>query len=167
MKKNDILTRLIACIPVGIISLWTAYIFVAYTIKNRTLTYVYPDATFQVCRKAEQYLAMFSAMVMVLSIIFLLRQVIEENGLFIFLVVVLLFWGLLPEVVLGFTTTISASILRVVSFFYFALIFISCVIIGHSKMLMKPVIRYGIIALGIAGTLMNYMQMIRHIIVYG
>lgn len=167
MKKNDILTRLIACIPVGIISLWTAYIFVAYTIKNRTLTYVYPDATFQVCRKAEQYLAMFSAMVMVLSIIFLLRQVIEENGLFIFLVVVLLFWGLLPEVVLGFTTTISASILRVVSFFYFALIFISCVIIGYSKMLMKPIIRYGIIVLGIAGTLMNYMQMIRHIIVYG
>lgn len=167
IKKNDFFSRLIACVPAGIISLWTVYIFVAYTIKNRTLTYVYPDATFQVCPKTEQYLAMLSAIVMVLSIIYLLSQVIEEKGLLIFLVVVLLFWGLLPEVVLGFTTTISASILRVVSFFYFALIFISYVIIGYSQMLKKHFIWYGIGVLGIIGTLMNYVQMIRHIIVYG
>lgn len=167
MKKNDSCSRFIACVPVGIILFWTVYVFLAYTLKNRTLTYIYPDAAFRVCPRTEQYLAMLSAIVMVLSIVYLLRQVADQKGLFIFLLVVLLVWGLLPEVVLGFTTTISASILRVVSFFYFALIFISCVLVGYLNMLKQHLIWYGIMILGIMGTLFNYAQMIRHMIVYG
>lgn len=167
MKRTDFVTRFIACVPVGTISFWTVFVFFAYTLKNRTLTYIYPDATFQVCSRTEQYLAMLSAIIMVLSIVYMLRQVTDQNELFIFLMVVLLFFGLLPEVVLGFTTTISASILRVVSFFYFALILISWVLLGHSSMLKKHSVWCGILILGIVGTLLNYAQMIRHIIVYG
>lgn len=166
-KRNDLFARIAACIPVGIVILWTAYIFVAYTVKNRTLTYVYPDASFTVSPKAEQYLALISALVLVASFIYLLRLIIDETNVYLFLTAVFLVWGLLPEVVLGFTTTISASILRVVSFFYFALILTSAVIIGRVQLLKTQIIWRGMILLGAVGTIMNYAQMIRHIMVYG
>ena len=92
---------------------------------------------------------------------------IREKDLFVSMVVVLLIWGLLPDIVLGFTSTISASILRVVSFLYLAFIFISCVVIGYSEMLKNRMVWKGIIFLSSAGTVLNFVQMIRHIIVYG
>lgn len=131
------------------------------------MTYVYPDASFTVSPKTEQYLALISALVLVASYIYLLRLIIDETNAYLFLTAVFLVWGLLPEVVLGFTTTISASILRVVSFFYFALILTSAVIIGRVQLLKTQIIWRGMILLGALGTIMNYAQMIRHIMVYG
>lgn len=167
LKSRNKIIKVISCIPVTIVTAWTCYVFFAYTLSNRMLTYVYPDATFSTCPKTEQYMAMISALILVVTIIFLLRQLIKENELYLFVVVTFLVWGLLPEMVLGFTTTISASILRVVSFFYFALIFICCVLIRYLKMLKHKWIYMGMLFLGGIGTIANFAQMIRHIIVYG
>ncbi len=167
IHNKQALTRAVAFVPVGITVIWTGYIFFAYTVKNRTLTYVYPDASFNICPKAEQYLAFISALILVVSIIYLLRQIISEIELFVPLGVAFLVWGLLPDVVLGFTSTISASILRVVSFLYLFFILISCILIEYSGMLKKHMIWCGIVFLGIVGTILNFAQMIRHIIVYG
>ena len=167
VRSKSALIKSIAFLPVGITVIWTVYIFFAYTVKNHTLTYVYPDAAFHTCPRTEQYLAMVSALMLVLSMVYLLYYVIREKDLFVSMVVVLLIWGLLPDIVLGFTSTISASILRVVSFLYLAFIFISCVVIGYSEMLKNRMVWKGIIFLGSAGTVLNFVQMIRHIIVYG
>lgn len=167
LKNKKKITKIIALVPAAVTVIWTGYIFFAYTVKNRILTYVYPDASFQTCPWAEQYLAIASALVLVLSIIYVLRKIISETDLFMTLTVAFLVWGLLPDIVLGFTSTISASILRVVSFLYLAFILISCVIIGYSGMLKKRIAWCGIVFLGAAGTIFNFAQMIRHIIVYG
>lgn len=167
MRNKKLTTKIISFVPVGITVIWTVYIFFAYTVKNRTLTYVYPDASFHTCPKTEQYLAIASALVLVLSIIYVLRQIISETDLFVTLTVILLIWGLLPDIVLGFTSTISASILRVVSFLYLTFILLSCVVVGYSGMLKKRIVWCGIVFLGVAGTIFNFAQMIRHIIVYG
>lgn len=167
IHNKKIFIRVIAFVPVGITVIWTSYIFFAYTVKNRTLTYVYPDALFNICPKTEQYLAFISALILVTSIIYLLRKIISEIRLFVPLCVAFLVWGLLPDIVLGFTSTISASILRVVSFLYLAFILIGCIIIEYSEMLKKHIIWRGVVFLGIVGTVMNFAQMIRHIIIYG
>lgn len=167
VRSKSVLDKIIAFIPTGIMVIWTVYIFFMYTVKNHTLTYVYPDAAFHTCPRTEQYLAMASALILVLSMIYLLYQVIREKDIFISMVVILLIWGLLPDIVLGFTSTISASILRVVSFLYLAFIFISCVVAAYSGMLKNRMVQKGIIFLGSAGTILNFAQMIRHIMVYG
>ncbi len=167
MKSAKIYVRVIALVPVAITVIWTGYIFFAYTLKNRTLTYVYPDASFNVCPQIEQYLAVASALLLVLSVIYLLSQLISEYRLTIALTVIFLVWGLFPDIVLGFTSTISASILRVVSFLYLAFIMISCTVIEYSGMLKKHFIWCGVVLLGMSGTILNFAQMIRHIIVYG
>lgn len=159
--------KAIAAVPVGITVIWTVYIFFMYTMRNHTLTYVYPDAAFHTCSKAEQYLAMASALVLVLTMIYTLCQVVKERDILVSVVVILLIWGLLPDLVLGFTSTVSASILRVVSFLYLAFIFISCVVAAYSGMLKNRMAQKGIIFLGSVGTILNFAQMIRHIVVYG
>ncbi len=167
IHNKKMITRIIAFVPVGITIVWTGYVFFAYTVKNRSLTYIYPDASFNVCPKTEQYLALISALVLAASIIYLLWQITSEIRLFVPLGAAFLVWGLFPDVVLGFTSTISASILRVVSFLYLAFILISCVVIEYSGMLKRHMIRCGIVFLGILGFILNFAQMIRHIIVYG
>lgn len=167
LKASKKSTRIIAFIPMGITVGWTIYMFFAYTVKNRTLTYIYPDALFNTGTETEQYLALSSALILVASILYLLRAIIPEDRLFIPLAVILFIWGLVPDIVLGFTSTISASILRVVSFLYLAFIFLTCVVIKYSGMLKNCAARRGIIFLGMSGAAFNLIQIIRHIIVYG
>lgn len=141
--------------------------FLAYTVQNGVLTYIYPDAEFHVCSKTEQYWAIASAIIVVGSVVYLLKQTIADMGVFIFLTVTLLVWGLIPELVLGFTTTISASILRVVSFAYLAFMIICAVVVAHSKILKFHWLRKGVLLVAGVGTVMNWVQIARHIIVYG
>lgn len=167
IKKEQVLVRVAALIPAGLVLIWTGYIFLTYTLRNHVLTYIYPDAAFNMCPKWEQYLALVSALALVGIIIYLLRYLISENSLFVFLTVAFLIWGLLPDIILGFTTTVSTSILRVVSFLYLFLILLSCIVVEKNGMLKKRVTCLGIFCLGISGTIMNFAQMIRHIIIYG
>ena len=167
LNGKSLFTKIIAFVPAGITVGWTAYIFGAYTLKKQILTYIYPDASFQVCPETEQYLAIVSALMLVFSMIYLLGQTIKDKGILIPLVVILLIWGLLPDIVLGFTSTISASILRVVSFLYLAFIGLGCVVSAYSGILEKRIIWRMIVCLGGAGAIFNFAQMIRHIMVYG
>lgn len=167
LKNKKMSAKFIALVPAGVTVVWTGYIFFAYTLKNRTLTYIYPDASFEVCPKLEQYLAIGSALILTFSIIYLLRHILPENHLFIPVIVVFLVWGLFPSIALGFTSTISASILRVVSFLYLAFIFMNCIVIEYSGMLKRHFVWCLVLFLGGAGTAFNFIQMVRHIIVYG
>lgn len=166
-QRRKIFDRVIACIPLGAVIVWTGYVFLAYTVQNGVLTYIYPDAEFHVCSKTEQYWAIASAIIVVGSVVYLLKQTIADMGVFIFLTVTLLVWGLMPEVVLGFTTTISASILRVVSFAYLAFMIICAVVAAHSKILKFHWLRKGVLLAAGVGAVMNWVQIVRHIIVYG
>ncbi|MCM1253548.1 MAG: hypothetical protein NC321_12055 [Clostridium sp.] len=164
-KKNFI--RLISSIPLIFDIFWTGYMFVAYTITNRTLTYIYPDALFETSSQLEQFCALVSAILMVLCICYLVAYLTDFSNLSWFLVGFLLFFGLFPCVAIGFTTTVSASIIRVAGFFYFSIMLCVCILGISYNIFKNKLFKYTFYTLGWIGGLLNILQVIRHIIVYG
>ena len=166
-KTKKIFFRFISCVPLFFDVLWTGYLFVTRTIPNRTLTYIYPDALFEVCSKSEQFCILASALIMVLCICYLVAYLTDFSWLSWFMVGILLFFGLLPCVAIGFTTTVSASVMRVATFFYFSIMLCVCVLVISYDVLKNKIMKYMFCMLGWMGALFNILQMIRHIIVYG
>lgn len=166
-QTKKLLVRAISCLPLALDLFWSGYLFFAYTIPNRTLTYTYPDAAFQVCPEGEQILAMICALIMVLSICYLLAYLTGFSTLSWFMIGCLLVLGLLPNVALGFTTTVSASVMRTAMFFYFSLVLCACILMTVHGILRRRWWRIAFYVLGGLGMLLNILQVIRHIMVYG
>lgn len=167
LKSTKTSLRIYSCIPLALDVFWSGYLFFNYTLPNRTLTYIYPDFSFQVCSTTEQYCILVSALIMVLMICYLMAYLTDFSYLSWMLVGIMLVFGLFPCVALGFTTTVSASVMRIASFFYFSIILCSCVIISIYNLLKNKLWKYIFYALGILGALANILQIIRHIIIYG
>lgn len=166
-KTKSITSRFVALMPVILDILWTGYAFLHYTLPNRNLTYIYPDAAFQTSSRIEQSLAMMSAIIMICALLYTVCLLTDFSPLSLGLCSNILFLGLLPEIALGFTTTISASIIRVVTFFYFSLILTAAILTQHCNLLKNKLWRNILTALALFGTAFNILQVIRHIIVYG
>lgn len=167
LKTKALPQRLFSCIPLLIDIFWTGYVFFQYTIPNRTLTYIYPDALFQTCPKTEQYCVMASALLMAVSMCYLLAFLTDFSYQSWILIGALLVVGFFPEVALGFTTTVSVSIMRVSSYFYFALMFCSYMLVSKYNILKLHLLKTAFYTLAILGALLNILQIIRHIMVYG
>ena len=167
LKVKTLPHRIISCVPLLIDIFWTGYVFMQYTIPNRTLSYVYPDAQFETCPRAEQYCVMICALIMVAVMCYLLAFLTDFSTQSWVLVGALLIVGLFPETVLGFTTTVSASIMRVAAYFYFSAMFCTCML-GNIYDIMKiRLFKITFYTLAILGGLLNILQIVRHIIVYG
>lgn len=167
IKTQKVSVRLCSCVPLVLDIFWTGYLFLNYTLPSRTLTYIYPDALFLVCPEQEQYFILASATIMVILMCFLLAYLTDFSYLSWILIGIMLVLGLFPCVALGFTTTVSASVMRIASFFYFSMILCACVLVNLYHLLKNRVWKYIFYVLGILGSLLNIMQIIRHIIVYG
>ena len=166
-KTKKIFIRVISCIPLLFDIFWTGYMFFAYTLSNRTLTYIYPDALFEVSPQLEQFCVLVSAILMVLCICYLIAYLTDFSYLSWFMAGFILFFGLFPCVAIGFTTTVSASIIRVAGFFYFSIMLCVCILGISYNMLKNKLLKYAFYALGWIGAFLNVLQVIRHIIVYG
>lgn len=166
-KTRQLLIRIVSLVPLALEIVWTVYLFFTYTVANRTLTYVYPDALFRVCPEVEQYMVLASAFIMVLCMCFLLAYLTDFTALSWFLIGCLVSLGLLPNVALGFTTTVSASVMRTAMFFYFSLVLCTGVLVTASGVLKNKLWRNAFYVFGGLGAVLNIMQVIRHIIVYG
>ena len=168
LKKSDkLIWRVVGGIPLILDTAWTCYIFLAYTLRNRQLTYIYPDGAFVVCPELEQYLAMASAVIMIVCMLCGIGYVTDFGRVFWIATCCIILFGLLPEIALGFTTTVSASIIRMSTFFYLALILCSDMLVTHCNLLRDRMIRNGLFMIGIVGGILNIFQVIRHILVYG
>lgn len=166
-KTKNTFLRLLSFVPFAIDLFWTGYMFVFYTLKNRQLTYIYPDDDFIVGSQPEQYCAMFSATMMILVILYLMAYLTDFSKLSLQLIWILILFGLLPQIAVGFTTTASASVIRTSSFFYFALI-LCCSILVRSCNLLKNRLCFILLSVtGSAGAIVSLLQTIRHIMVYG
>lgn len=158
---------LAAGLPLLIDAVWTGYLFLFYTCKNRTLTYIYPDASFTIVSRTEQYLALGSAVLMVLAMLYTICDLAESVREAVTMSFILLVPGLAPEVALGFTTTVTASIIRVSGFFYFAMIVCMGVLLRRQRILENRAMRLSVCVTALTGSVLNVMQIIRHIMVYG
>lgn len=159
--------ELISLIPLSLDIFWTGYVFFQYTVPNRTLSYVYPDALFKTCPKAEQYCVMVSALLMVAAMCYLLAFLTDFSTLSWILVGTLLVVGLFPETILGFTTTVSASIMRVAAYFYFSAMFCTYILVNRFALLKSRLSQVSFYTFAVLGALLNILQIIRHIMVYG
>ena len=166
-KSKKMWQKYIGFIPLAIDIIWTCYMFFAYIVKNGILTYTYPDGGFAVCSKTEQYLAMFSATIMVVCICYLVALLTEFGKTSIILNGVILIVGLLPQIALGFTTTVTTSSIRMSTFFYMALMFCDYVLAERCELLKDKLWKCGIYLIAAVGTVLNILQVIRHIMVYG
>lgn len=157
-------------IPVVLDVFLSAYIFIKYALKTRAITYVYPDAMFEVCGKIEQYIVMLSAIVIVLIITILLYLLIDNKRLAVFTILFFYIVGLMPQVALGFTTTVSASCIRVVLYLYYAFLVLDIVLltetIWKNRIYLNKIYKF-LAFLGSTGMMLSILQLIRHIMVYG
>lgn len=172
---KSIWMKVLAWIPVLLDAVWTGYIFIKYTVPNRMLTYVYPDAVFQTCPKGEQYLGFISACIMLgllcLSYMMMVSdRVLRWSGAYSVLI-----WGALPVVALGFAATVSASVIRMASFLYISFMFCSIILVLKNNILenKQHISRWNVdynLVLRIivfTGVILNVLQVLRHIAVYG
>lgn len=120
---KDIKARIIGVLPLAIDVSWTIYILWEYTLKRGYLTYVYPDEKFEIVGQTEQYIAMGSALLLFALIIFCICIIWKEMEKRVFFSFTLIL-GVLPEIELGFTPAITASIMRVVIYLYIAFLII-------------------------------------------
>ncbi len=158
--------RLCGTLPLIVDVLWTGYMFFSYTLKRKTLTYIYPDENFLECGAAEQYIAIFSALFLIALIIYNIQTLLNNKKHVYFLALSLLL-GLLPEIELGFTPAISASILRVAIFPYASFLILILGLLhekAHALAKWQSILLYICAA---AGSIMNILQVIRHMYLYG
>lgn len=169
-KCNNKMKRFISIIPLSIDLIWTVYFFVFYTLKNEELTYLYPDMTFKIYGKVEQYFASVSCIVLIIAIIYSLIVIADDSQISSRWILIFIL-GLIPETALGFTTTISASILRTVIFIYFSLIILTLQIfnrnIKYSNNIFEKRIRPLMYGFCIIGVICNCAQLFRHLLIYG
>lgn len=169
-KNNRTYIKVLSAIPLSLDVLGTVYVFINYTIRNRQLTYIYPDGEFIKCSKIEQYVIMFIAIIIILIVTFFVfylfkdvQRIIALSGLYVF--------GLMPQVALGFTTTVSASCIRMSLYLYYAFLLLTAMFLGYNvwgeKSKVTVMVNRFIVTFGTMGMLMNIAQLIRHIIVYG
>lgn len=167
--------KVLAWIPLLIDIIWTGYAFIKYTVSNRILTYIYPDAVFQTCSKKEQYLAFVSAGIMLGLLCFFYITMLSDLKLKWVGLYSILIWGVLPVMALGFTATVSTSIIRMVSFLYISFMFCGLILIlkfhilEDKQRVLKWNIDYNLMLIIIVftGVILNVLQVIRHIVVYG
>lgn len=167
LKTKNAVQRVLGGLPLILDIIWTGYVFIFYTIKNHQLTYIYPDGSFTVCPKLEQYLVLLSALLMIAFLIYFVAWLTDFSSLSWSIIYFIITWGLLPEIALGFTTTVSTSIIRTSSFLYFALMGCSIILVKHCVILKHRFYKNILFVVGTCGTLLNLLQTLRHILVYG
>lgn len=164
-KKNRL--TLLASVGALIIDIgWNLYIFVRYNLSQGKLGYVYPDLSFETCPKMEQLVAVLSALLMVLLICLAVWNC-GNIGERIILLSLILIVGLMPLMALGFTATVSVSIFRVISFFYYALIIVAGYFVLREGLLNNKLVSVLLYGVAGCGTLISVVQLFRHIVVYG
>lgn len=165
-EVKSIFGKLCGMLPLIIDIAWTGYVFFAYTFPRKTLTYIYPDENFMECGAIEQYAAMFSALLLIVLIIYNVNNILQDNKHIYFLALSLIL-GLLPELELGFTPAISASILRVVIFPYASFLIIIMGLLHEKRHTLAKWQTAILFVCAAAGSIMNILQVIRHMYLYG
>lgn len=165
-KYKSFCQRLLSALPLILDIGWTAYLFIRYTLTRGYLTYSYPDEQFVEIGKTEQYLALISCMLIFILFIYNI-YILLENHEHRFLLMFILLLSVLPELELAFTPAISASIMRTVIYLYTAFLLIIFILVNkfliHFKKWQTNLITFS----AICGAIMNILQIIRHMMIYG
>lgn len=167
-KVKEGYKKVVALFPVLIDIFWSAYYLISYFMGVNVMTYQAPAPLLGGTDTLEQILLLISLAVWLAAVICALRWNFKENRTF-WCCLLLLGVGCAPELIIGFTPTVIASMLRTAIYLYLVMILIILcmwenVIDDLKKNKPVQVFLYAVIG---AGILLNAIQITRHILVYG
>lgn len=158
--------KIIASVPMVLDIAWTTYYLANYILGYKTFTYQVPVALpTKTGDKIEQALLLFTVLVWFVVVIYTFIRTFRLETTICGVCVLVL--ACLPEMAVGITPTVVASILRTTIYLYMAMILLILCIIGECALLKKIWVKR-ILYLGLmGGCLLNAFQIIRHITLYG
>lgn len=160
--------KLIASLPVLIDCIWSAYYFISYCTGENVMTYQAPLPLLGGADTREQIALLLSLVIWLAAICCAIYWIFPEKARSWHCILILGI-GCAPELVLGFTPTVVASMLRTVIYLYMAMILvILCVWDSlYEKIKRNRGVNVFLIAVAGMGIVLNAVQIIRHILVYG
>lgn len=160
--------RAVALLPAVIDCIWSTCYFISYFAGKNVMTYQAPLPLLGGADTLEQIALLFSLMVWLGSACCAICWSFPEK-IRRWHCILLLGIGCAPELVLGFTPTVVASMLRTVIYLYMAMILvILCVWDAiYEKIKKNRGVYIFLIAVSGMGIVLNAVQIIRHILVYG
>lgn len=166
-KAREKRERMIAALPAILDVMWTCYFLMNYLLGYRSVTYQIPTAVpVGVGEVAEQVLMFVSVALWFAAVLYtMFRNMPVKASIYLTAILVI---ACIPEMAVGITPTVYASILRTMIYLYMAMIVMIMVISRevrweNRKRRMHTFIYF---CLG-CGMVLNMCQMARHIMIYG
>lgn len=165
-KRKGRKSWLVGAIPIILDAAWTCYFLINYLLGYRSFTYQVPEAVMSGMKDtAEQVLMLISVAAWFIAVLYIIFRSMPVQKAICFTIV--LETACIPEMVVGITPTVYASILRTTIYLYMAMIVMIIVIFQEIKWdSYKKMSVFFYFCLG-CGMLLNACQMARHIMIYG
>lgn len=155
-----------AVFPMILDIVWTCYFLINYLKGYRTFTYQVPAAVMTGTKEtAEQILLMMSVTLWFAFVLYTIFKNIPRQKAICMTVILIL--ACIPEMAVGITPTVYASILRTTIYLYMAMIVMILYVFQGIRfnVYQKTVVFFYCCLVG--GMLLNAGQMARHIMIYG
>lgn len=157
--------RILAAVPAITDVIWTVYFMVNYLLGWRTLTYQAPKPIpTEWTEWAEQGLLLVTVVLWFIAVIYSLMTKTGTQG---WKAVCVLILACLPEIAVGITPTVPASILRTMIYLYIAIILLIIVLVEYEGGKWPTAIKGFLRFCMIMGVILNACQISRHILLYG
>ncbi len=165
-KGEKIGKRLFAALPLCIDVFWTGYFMLNYLLGYRSFTYQTPEAMpTQTVVWVEQGGLLLSVLLWFAAVLYtLFCNIPRERAV---CGTCILFLLCAPEMAVGITPTVVASILRTTIYLYMAMIILILVVMSEDKIWSIARNRKVLYAVIICGMGLNACQIARHIMIYG
>lgn len=164
--KREYWKRAIACMPVIIDAVWSIYYMFCYLTGRKAMTYQVPSPLLGGEDSAVQIGIMISLAIWLGAVFCSMKWMLLDDCQWRKCIGVLLI-GCIPEVIVGMTPTVVTSMLRTTIYLYVAMIVIIVCLWEKLQPERYKLIKWFLnIVLG-CGCLLNMVQMIRHILLYG
>ena len=165
-KKNSTKRiRYISFIPTIINILGTVFVLVKYSVLERRIQYVYPDIEGNVITLSEQIIVSLLGIVIYILIYVMIYNVFGQTDGILLIGLCTMF--LIPVAELCLTPDISLSFMRVIFYPYLSyIIVVYCLLIKNKDIFSSPFTKL-VYYVSILGFVLNLMQIIRHMYLYG
>lgn len=165
-KRRSAWGLLTAAIPMILDVVWTCYFLLSYLRGERTVTYHVPSAIpAGQAEIIEQFFLVLSVIAWFGSVIYIMFQNLHIQRSVC--ITCILFLACIPEIAVGITPTVYASILRTTIYLYMAMIIMIVGVCYELKMDTQRKLQFIYSFCFGCGIFLNACQIARHILLYG
>lgn len=156
--------KILTALPVITDVAWTAYFMMNYLLGWRTLTYQVPEPLPKHWTEWAEQGLLFATVVLWFGVVL---YTLITKGKHSWFAVCILLLACLPEIAVGLTPTVGASILRTTIYLYMAMILLIVVMVENEEGKWPVCGRRFLVFCMVMGVALNACQITRHILLYG